>query len=143
VLRARREHDLDRQREQRPQTFDDVLALTPFVSDSCGISRPRPKSTSASPSAVSFISAFPDIEVFMDDLVFKDETAEYHWTFTGTNTGTERYRKLVSDLRLRGVEVWRRWPRRRLSRPVRPGRLRPPARARRAAAIAGGCLLVE
>ena len=37
--------------------------------------------------ARSFIDAFPDIQVFMDNVVFNDETVEYHWTFTGTNTG--------------------------------------------------------
>ena len=37
--------------------------------------------------ARSFIDAFPDIQVFMDDVVLNDETVEYHWTFTGTNTG--------------------------------------------------------
>jgi SnoaL-like domain len=35
----------------------------------------------------SFIEAFPDIQVFMDNVVFNDETVEHHWTFTGTNTG--------------------------------------------------------
>ena len=37
--------------------------------------------------ARSFISTFPDIEVLMDDVVFKDEAVEYHWTFTGTSDG--------------------------------------------------------
>jgi hypothetical protein len=37
--------------------------------------------------ARSFISAIPDIQVFMDDVVCKDDTDEFHWTFTGTNTG--------------------------------------------------------
>jgi hypothetical protein len=32
--------------------------------------------------ARSFIDAFPDIEVFMDDIVFRNETVEFHWTFT-------------------------------------------------------------
>ena len=38
--------------------------------------------------AQGFIDAFPDIEVFMDDLVVGDETVEYHWTFTGTSAET-------------------------------------------------------
>ena len=37
--------------------------------------------------ARSFIEAFPDIQVFMDDVVFNDETVAYHRTFRGTNTG--------------------------------------------------------
>ena len=32
--------------------------------------------------AQSFIAAFPDIEVFMDDLVLREDAVEYHWTFT-------------------------------------------------------------
>jgi nuclear transport factor 2 (NTF2) superfamily protein len=54
--------------------------------------------------ARSFISAFPDIEVFMDDLVFKDETVEYHWTFTGTNTGPSG---TGNSVRISGFEEWR------------------------------------
>ena len=54
--------------------------------------------------ARSFISAFPDIEVFMDDLVFKDETVEYHWTFTGTNTGPSG---TGNSIRISGFEEWR------------------------------------
>jgi hypothetical protein len=53
--------------------------------------------------ARSFISAFPDIEVFMDDVVFKDEGVEYHWTFTGTNTGPGGTGKRV---RISGFEEW-------------------------------------
>ena len=53
--------------------------------------------------ARSFISAFPDIEVFMDDLMFRDETVEYHWTFTGTNTGPGGTGKRV---RISGFEEW-------------------------------------
>jgi hypothetical protein len=33
------------------------------------------------------VTAFADIQVFMDDVVFKDEAVEFCWTFTGTNTG--------------------------------------------------------
>jgi nuclear transport factor 2 (NTF2) superfamily protein len=53
--------------------------------------------------ARSFISTFPDIQVFMDDLVFKDENVEYHWTFTGTNTGPGGTGKWV---RISGFEEW-------------------------------------
>jgi nuclear transport factor 2 (NTF2) superfamily protein len=59
--------------------------------------------TEATDVARAFISAFPDIEVFMDDLVFKDETVEYHWTFTGTNTGPGGTGKWV---RISGLEEW-------------------------------------
>jgi hypothetical protein len=53
--------------------------------------------------ARSFISAFPDIQVFMDDVVFKDETVEYHWTFTGTNRGPGGTGNAV---RISGFEEW-------------------------------------
>ena len=56
--------------------------------------------------ARSFISAFPDIQVFMDDVVFKDETVEYHWTFTGTNTGPgERESRCGSPASKNGCSV--------------------------------------
>jgi hypothetical protein len=53
--------------------------------------------------ARSFITAFPDIEVFMDNLVLKDEAVEYHWTFTGTNDGPGGTGKWV---RISGFEEW-------------------------------------
>jgi hypothetical protein len=35
--------------------------------------------------AEAFIAAFPDIQVFMDELVLRDDgSVEYRWTFTGT-----------------------------------------------------------
>ena len=53
--------------------------------------------------AQSFVDAFPDIEVFMDDVVIEDEAVEYHWTFTGTNTGPGGTGKAV---RISGSEEW-------------------------------------
>lgn len=53
--------------------------------------------------ARSFIEAFPNIQVFMDDLVVRDETVEYHWTFTGTNDGPGGTGKSV---RISGFEEW-------------------------------------
>jgi hypothetical protein len=50
--------------------------------------------------ANSFISAFPDIQVLMDDLALKDDAVEYHWTFTGTNAETGK------QVRISGVEEW-------------------------------------
>jgi hypothetical protein len=54
-------------------------------------------------AANGFISAFPDIQVFMDDLIFKGEGVEFHWTFTGTNTGPGGTGKSV---RIYGFEEW-------------------------------------
>jgi hypothetical protein len=50
--------------------------------------------------AESFVAAFPDIEVFMDDLVVIDEIVEYHWTFTGTSAETGK------SVRIPGFEEW-------------------------------------
>ena len=58
--------------------------------------------------ARSFISAFPDIRVFVDDLIFKDDTVEFRWTFTGTNTGPGGTGKWV---RIPGFEELAPWVR--------------------------------
>jgi nuclear transport factor 2 (NTF2) superfamily protein len=50
--------------------------------------------------AESFVGAFPDIEVFMDDLVVMDDVVEYHWTFTGTSAETGQW------VRIPGFEEW-------------------------------------
>lgn len=50
--------------------------------------------------AESFVAAFPDIQVFMDDLVVVDDVVEYHWTFTGTSAETGR------SVRIPGFEEW-------------------------------------
>ena len=54
-------------------------------------------------AARSFMIAFPDIQVFMDDVLIKDHGVEYHWTFTGTNTGPGGTGKRV---RISGFEEW-------------------------------------
>jgi len=50
--------------------------------------------------ARSFVEAFPDIQVYMDDLVFLDEAVEYRWTFTGTSSETGKW------VRVSGAETW-------------------------------------
>jgi hypothetical protein len=50
--------------------------------------------------ARGFMSAFPDIEVLMDDVVVKEEMVEYHWTFTGTSAETG------NAVRISGFEEW-------------------------------------
>jgi hypothetical protein len=37
--------------------------------------------------AASFYEALPDMQVLLRDLVVDGDRIEYHWTFTGTNTG--------------------------------------------------------
>jgi len=51
--------------------------------------------------AQAFIAAFPDIEVFMDDLVVREDgSVEYRWTFTGTSAETGK------SVRVPGYEEW-------------------------------------
>ena len=51
--------------------------------------------------AQGFVAAFPDIQVFMDDLVLRDDgTVEYRWTFTGTSAETGK------SVRVPGFEEW-------------------------------------
>jgi len=51
--------------------------------------------------ANAFIAAFPDIEVFMDDLVLREDgIIEYRWTFTGTSAETGK------SVRVPGFEEW-------------------------------------
>jgi predicted ester cyclase len=37
--------------------------------------------------AQSFMTAFPDLLIAMDDLVIQGERVQYHWTLSGANTG--------------------------------------------------------
>jgi len=53
--------------------------------------------------AESFMIAFPDIIVSMDSLVITPKGTEFHWTFTGTNTGPNGIGKKV---KIHGVEIW-------------------------------------
>ena len=58
-------------------------------------------------SAHSFMTAFPDIVVKMDRLIVNAAKTEYHWTLTGTNTGTGGTGRFV---RISGFEEWRFGP---------------------------------
>ncbi len=53
--------------------------------------------------ARSFKTAFPDMQVFMDDLRVDGDAVEFHWTFTGTNNGPDGTGKSV---RISGFETW-------------------------------------
>jgi predicted ester cyclase len=54
-------------------------------------------------AAQGFMTAFPDMQVLMDDLVAKDGGIEYHWTLIGTNTGPGGTGNRV---RFTGFEEW-------------------------------------
>jgi len=53
--------------------------------------------------ARGFMSAFPDMEVTMDDLVREPGGTAFHWTLTGTNTEPGGTGKRV---RISGYELW-------------------------------------
>jgi predicted ester cyclase len=54
--------------------------------------------------AQSFMTAFPDLQLLLDDLVIQNGTAIYHWTFLGANTGPGGTGHRV---RFSGFEVWK------------------------------------
>jgi uncharacterized protein (TIGR02246 family) len=54
--------------------------------------------------AQGFMSAFPDMQLLMDDIRLQGDRAEYHWTFLGTNTGPGGTGKRV---RFSGFEEWK------------------------------------
>jgi uncharacterized protein (TIGR02246 family) len=53
--------------------------------------------------ARGFMTTFPDLKVFLDELRLEDDRAVYHWTLTGTNTGPGGTGRAV---RLSGYEIW-------------------------------------
>ena len=54
-------------------------------------------------AAASFYEALPDMQVYFDDLVVEGDRIEFHWTFTGTNTGPGGTGNAV---RVQGFESW-------------------------------------
>lgn len=54
-------------------------------------------------AARSFMTAFPDLRVSMDELRMRGGRVEYHWTLTGANTGPGGS---GSRVRIRGFELW-------------------------------------
>jgi nuclear transport factor 2 (NTF2) superfamily protein len=54
-------------------------------------------------TAQGFYTALPDMQVFMNDLVIHGDRIEYHWTFTGTNTGPGG---TGNSVRVIGYEEW-------------------------------------
>lgn len=60
--------------------------------------------TALAEAARSFMTTFPDMKVFFDDLRQKGPRVEFHWTLTGTNTGPDGTGKKV---RISGFESWK------------------------------------
>ncbi len=53
--------------------------------------------------ALGFMTAFPDMEVTMDEVVPRSQGTVFRWTLTGTNTGPGGTGQRV---RISGYEVW-------------------------------------
>jgi len=53
--------------------------------------------------ARGFMTTFPDLQVLMDDLIVRENSAAYHWTLVGTNTGPGGTGHRV---RISGFETW-------------------------------------
>jgi predicted ester cyclase len=53
--------------------------------------------------AQSFMTAFPDMRVIMDEVLMQGDRVEYHWTLIGTNTGPGGAGHRV---RISGFELW-------------------------------------
>ncbi len=57
--------------------------------------------------AQSFMSAFPDLRVVMDDFKMEHNNPHYHWTLTGANTGPGG---TGHHVRISGFEIWQIGP---------------------------------
>ena len=60
-----------------------------------------------SDAARGFMTAFPDLRVTMDRLVFCGDRVEFHWTLEGHNTGPGG---AGNHVRISGFEQWRFCP---------------------------------
>ena len=58
-------------------------------------------------SVQEFMTAFPDLQVRMDELIEQTDGAVYHWTLTGTNSGAGGTGRPVL---ISGFETWRLSP---------------------------------
>jgi uncharacterized protein (TIGR02246 family) len=54
--------------------------------------------------AQGFMTAFPDLQVVMDDVLGQGDRVLYHWMLTGTNSGPGGTGQRV---RISGFEVWK------------------------------------
>lgn len=57
--------------------------------------------------AKSFMTAFPDLHIAMDQLLPRGDRTEYHWTLTGANTGPGG---TGQNVRISGHELWQIGP---------------------------------
>ncbi len=57
-----------------------------------------------SETARGFMMMFPDLQLLMNNIFGEGESAEYHWTLAGTNSGPGGTAKKVC---ISGFEIWR------------------------------------
>ena len=85
----------------------DPTAVATFYSPTGSLSvngaAPAVGRSAISAVAQGFMTAFPDLEVTMDDILIEGDRAVYHWTLAGTNTGPGGTGQRV---RISGFEVW-------------------------------------
>jgi nuclear transport factor 2 (NTF2) superfamily protein len=86
---------------QKPERVATFYSEHGSLRINCGVSAVGRAAVTA--SAQSFMSAFPDMKVIMDDLQFEGDRAVYQWTLIGTNTGPGGSGK---PIHLRGFELW-------------------------------------
>ena len=86
---------------QNPESVAEFFSPTGSLSVNHG--SPALGRTEIAALARSFMSAFPDLIVAMDNLRIQGDFVEYHWTLTGTNNGPGGSGNKV---RISGYENW-------------------------------------
>jgi hypothetical protein len=86
---------------QEPTNVADHYAPTGSLTINSG--QPSVGRAAVTEVARSFMTAFPDLQVLMDDVVVRDAGIEYHWTLIGTNNGPGG---TGNGVRIKGLEEW-------------------------------------
>jgi len=80
--------------------------------------------------AQSFMTAFPDMRLIMDELFMQGDRIEYHWTLIGHQHRVGRRPTSSTHQWLRALADWSGWTHRLLARPLREVRIPTSIRAR-------------
>lgn len=70
---------------QKPENVASFFAIDGSLTVNNGT--PLIGRTSITEFTNSFMTAFPDMKLSMDNLLIKSDETQYHWSFIGTNTG--------------------------------------------------------
>lgn len=86
----------------------DAASVAAFYSPSGSLrindSAPAVGRSAITEAVQGFMTAFPDLRVLMDKSLVEGDSAVYHWTLIGTNTGPGGTGQRV---RISGFEVWK------------------------------------